>query len=142
MSRQVTNEPELVFDLEIEPLVPDNSYELVYVNHKYVPAFGGNYKLVMTFRIVSQGEHYEKLLKRFYNVHRQNKMFSAPKNGYLTREMRQLFGNTLKTRGLPLDRLKENVILGKTRTVESDYRQKKLGEANQYSIIDQLVKVL
>ena len=136
------SEPALVFDLEVEPLLPDGHYELVYVKHQYVRAFGGNVKLFMSFRITSLGDHHGKQLKRFYNVRESNKRYVAPRTGLLTREMRQLFGSALKKQGLPIQLLKESVLLGKTRIVESDYRQKKLGGANRYSIIDQLVRVI
>ena len=142
MPGPVNREPELVFDLAQEPLVPDDEYEFVYARHKYVPSFGGKPKLFMWFRITSLGEHHGKELPRFYNVRTSNKRYSPPRNGVLTREMRQLFGNSLKARGLPLQQLKESVLLGITRTVSTDSRQKKLHSINRYSVIDRLVRVI
>ena len=142
VSRSVNKEPELIFDLTSEPLVPDDKYEFVYASHKYVPSFGGNSKLFMWFRITSLGEHHGKELLRFYNVRVSNKRYRPPRNGLMTREMRQLFGNSLKARGLPLQQLKGSVLLGITRTVSTDSRQKKLHSINRYSVIDQLVRVI
>ena len=142
MPGPVNREPELVFDLAQEPLVPDDKYEFVYARHKYVLSFGGKPKLFMWFRITSLGEHHGKELPRFYNVRTSNKRYSPPRNGVLTREMRQLFGNSLKARGLPLQQLKESVLLGITRTVSTDSRQKKLHSINRYSVIDRLVRVI
>ena len=142
VNRSVNKEPELVFDLAQEPLVPDDKYEFVYARHKYVLSFGGKPKLFMWFRITSLGEHHGKELPRFYNVRTSNKRYSPPRNGVLTREMRQLFGNSLKARGLPLQQLKESVLLGITRTVNTDSRQKNLHMANRYSVIDEFLRVI
>ena len=57
-----------IFTSAYEPKVPDGIYNLVYVRHKYVRAFGKSHKLFVDYRIVSEGSFFGSVMKRYYNV--------------------------------------------------------------------------
>ena len=136
------HEPNLVFDLSTEPLIPDDRYQMVYVKHSYGRMFKGHWKLVMNFRIVEEGRHFETVLKRFYNVRKLERQYRAPKSGDLTREMADLFGRSAMKQGIPWDKLRSSVILGETRTISSDSNNRTMSGANRYSVVGRLIKVV
>ena len=91
--------PELIFDLAQEPLVPDDNTNLSTPDISTCPRSAANRKLFMWFGLPV----WANIMARSYCVFITCGFQTSDtgRQGTLTREMRQLFGNSLKARGLP-----------------------------------------
>jgi len=128
-------------------LIPDGEYEAVYVTHEITNGSFGP-KVKVTFRIVSQGPYFETLIPAWYNIQDGS---SSKKKGAKVKLARgsRLTGELLKVLHIKkrVDRLSPSMLKGyllivKVRIVKTNSRQKKLAEAQQYSIVDSLVCIL
>src|ERR1700690_2675495 len=55
-------------DGERPALIPPGVYDLKFLQYETALMFGRQPKLILTFGICSMGDHFEKRVKRFYNV--------------------------------------------------------------------------
>ena len=127
--------PDLVLEANDDPLIPPGDYELAYVGHAYLKMFRGRHKLVMSFRVITQGPHFDTILRRYYNVEKQGRSYRAPRSGALNREFTSLFGKRSARQGVDWDRLSRVIVLGEVATVKVDAQSQTLDEVNQYSRI-------
>lgn len=127
-------------------LVPDGQYELAYIGHQTTFMFRKVPKLVVSFRIITMGEHFSKEIARFYNVNRiigkekKNGSFSVGPRSDFVYEFLSIFPDYRPKRKdrFPMSWLKDTPVYGETRTVLKDSRQRNLPGQLQYSVIKRL----
>ena len=144
---------EAYFSVEEELMahVKPGIYTLGYVKHETRSFFGSSVKAVFWFRVVDQGEHFGKLLPRYYNVKLpsnrkvklgRNGKFVPGRNSDFLREFCRLFPSKFKRRDqIPLSAFKSVLIKGKVRTTSKDYKQRTIAEPIRYSVIAELLEV-
>ena len=127
-------------------LVPDGKYNVVYVGHQTHRFFNGAPKVVFWFRIVDMGEHFGKLVPRYYNVKRfkgkkgRNGGFVPGRSSDFIRDYyRVVSAPVARLDRLPLGRLKNIIIQVTTRTVKNDGDQQALPDVLMYSVVDIVV---
>lgn len=129
------------------PLVEPNTYDLVYHHHETILYQGKQPKLVVWFKIVSCGPAFETILPRYYNLAaikgqpRKNGRIKPGRASDFVREYALLFGLPKRLDRIPMDRFRDAVILGKVRTVKTDYRQRSTPQPLQYSVVAELLQV-
>ena len=143
MSRVVDlREPRLVFDLDFQPWIPEGRYQFAYVGHTYARMFKGRDKVAVAMRVINEGESFDTVVNRYYNVQRQGRNYRAKGSMDLNREFIDLFGKRALKDGIPW-RLFQNVIVdADVRTVERDAQQRTLSDNNKYSVIRRLIGTL
>jgi hypothetical protein len=150
MTNQLTDDKEGFASIEGPelPLVKQGIYKFVFVSYETVRLFGGKSpKLILWFRIVSEGEHFGVTLPRYYNVKRiigkprKNGDFSIGRNSNFAREYAELFSIPRRLDRMPMTIFKNKMIKGKSKTVTSGFNQKKIHKTLQYSVISELLEV-
>jgi hypothetical protein len=125
------------------PLVDPGEYDLAYVGHQTSRVFGTP-KLVMYFRIVTQGPAFDRLLPRWYRVRSvsSSKRFRFGWHGELVREFAVLF-NERPTHAdrFPVGKFKDVMLVGRVATVGSDHKQRDIPEPLRYSVIRELLRI-
>ena len=128
-------------------LIPVGEYEAVYVSHENTNGSFGP-KVKVTFRIVSQGPFYETLIPAWYNIQdgssskRKGAKVKLKRGSRLTGELLKVLQIKQRVDRLSPSMLKGYLLVVKVRTVKTNSRQKKLTEAQQYSLVDSLVCIL
>ena len=133
---------------DIPPLITPGIYDLVFVDFKTAKMFMGKApKLIMDFRIVSYGKHFETVLSRYYNVARiigkpeRHGCFKCSKKGDFLREFMGLFPSKVsRLDRVPMSHFENVVIEGKVETVKWS-RGRDIPKELQYSKIAQLRRV-
>ena len=133
---------------DLLPKIKAGVYDLAYVEHETVRMFKGRaHKLVMWFRIVSFGDHFEVILPRYYNVENvakrrtKNGSFKAGMKGDFLREYCTLFPNPIKRRDrISMSPFRQSIIRGKISSVKKA-RGRQIPPELQYSRIEQLIEV-
>ena len=109
--------------------------------------FGRAPKLVLWFRVLTMGEHFEKRLPRFYNITRlvgrpaKHGRFKVGRSSAFLREYLRLFSTTNRLDRIPMSRFEQHILVGKVRTVRTGGDQKRIPDALHYSVIDELLRV-
>jgi hypothetical protein len=138
---------EFVVDWGNSVLIPNGEYQAVYVSHSTT---NGSYgpKVKITFRIVSLGPYFEKLVDAWYNtkgvgqkVGKRGKIILS-RHSKLTFELVKLFYRKQRPERISPEMLKGHVVVVKVRTVTQNSRQKNLPEALKYSTVDSMVCLL
>lgn len=135
--------PQLMLPTLIEPGI----YEVFYKYYETKKVFGAN-KVVMWFQL-GMGEGFNQLIPAYRNVHLltspigKSGKFIAHEHCKLIREWLMLFGRdpNLRLDRIPMTKLKNHVISAHVKTVITDAKQGKLHDANQYSVIDELLDI-
>lgn len=128
-------------------LVPPGEYRLRLDGWNTVMLFGRSPKLVLNFRIMDMGEHFEKPLKRWYNVAElvgragKSGKFRAGWSSDLVREYAMLVEQPARRDRLALSSLKEHLIIGLVETVATDRKQGKIAEHSRYSVVRRLLRI-
>lgn len=125
-------------------LIPEGEYELSYRHHHTWLYMGRYPKLVILFRISSNGEHFDKPIFAYYNVRKINGQ--PRKNGQFTVGWRSdfmmdysiCFGTPRRKDRIPMDRFRDHLVTGKLRTVTHNRNQKKYPEGLEYSVVGEL----
>ncbi len=123
-----------------QPLIPQGKYTMTYVKHHYQKMFGRG-SLMVTFKVIDFGEHFEKKLVRYYNCHKtsQRKIVTRPKSD-LQREFTAVTGICRKRGGIiQISAMKDIPVLAKVATVTKDKRQTELHEFCHYSKVAYLI---
>lgn len=138
-------------DLDIDwgdtNLIPEGEYHAAYVSHKTVNGSFGP-KVKITFRIISIGPHFEKLIDAWYNLKsiagksKKNGRISLSKYSKLTLELMRIFHINKRIDRISLSMLKEHIVVIRVRTVKQNSSQKHLPEVMQYSTVDSMVCLL
>lgn len=133
---------------ELIPHVEDGVYTLTYVCHSTGTYFRNALKVAFWFRVVDPGQHFGKMIPRYYNVKRfkgkkgLNGAFVPGRSSDFIREYCTLFTNPInRLDRLPMTPFLNVLIKGKTRTVTRSGNQKNLPESLYYSVIDELIGI-
>ncbi len=149
MTKQSTNVECDYFDINWgdDIKIPDGEYEAVYVSHHVSKGTFGS-KVKITFRIVSYGEYFEKLIHGWYNIQsggtnqRKGGKVTLTRGQKLTTELLKILQIKKRPDRLSPSMLKGHLLKIKVRTVLTDNRQKKLSELQQYSVVDSMIGVI
>lgn len=132
---------------ELPALVPPGIYQLRLTHWATYKYMNRAPKLALCFSIIQQGEYFEELLKRHYNVARlvgkegRSGRFKAVPGCDLVREYARLLELPGRFDRFNLQQLKSRVILGSVGTVTTTARQKTLAAAVQYSVVRELLRL-
>lgn len=133
---------------ELRPRVKQGVYELAFIHQETAKLFNGRaHKLVLWIRIVTQGESFGVLLPRYYNVKKlkgkvgKNGDFILSPNCNFVREYASLFPIPKRLDRIPMSVFKNRIFIGGVRTVVTGFKQAKIPEQLQYSVIGSLREV-
>ena len=141
---------ELVHDTSIEvigdkqPLIDPGIYEFAYHTRWLGYLYGGAPKLIIIFRVVTEGSAYGKKLYRCFNLKGLNKKrgdFSVGRRGDFYYEYVRLFGVEPNKNRISMTPFRNVIIKATVRTVNTDYKQRPLPEPMRYSVIKELISV-
>ncbi len=134
-------------ELNDRPLIPEGTYEAVYLNHDTAISFGRAQKVYVWFRITSNGPANGTKLYKAYNVKqingkpRRNGGFTVGRHHSLLTDLARVVGLKLRPDRLSLSSLQPHLIEVTVRTVRTSHRQEPLPEFLQYSVIDRLERI-
>ena len=140
----VTND-DTHFDADKPVLIKPGIYELVLSRTWKGYLYGRAPKLLLVFRIVTEGPHYGYHLYRCYNIKGLTKRKELIPKGWhseLVMEYSRLFGVPKRLRDIGVRQFKNKVFIGRVRTVEKDYKQRARPDDMKYSVIDELMEVI
>lgn len=130
---------------EKPPILAEGLYELAYSHYETATLFNGRRpKLIVWFRIATT---LNVLLPRYYNV---KALVGKPgrdgrfKTGWrtdLVREYTNLLGAPQRLDRIYWRQLESCIVTGRVRTVDTDFRQRKIHRDLRYSVIAELVSV-
>ena len=126
-------------------LIPDGEYQLSYRHHVTWNFMGRSPKLIITFRIMDMGEHYEKPILSYYNVNkiigkpRKNGHFSAGWRSNIMMDYATCFEKPPRKDRISMCRFKEHFVIAKIRTVTKNREQKKYPDSLRYSVVHELL---
>lgn len=141
--------PEVFAEIEGEApaLVPPGEYDLRFDHHETLILFGRASKLVLWFKIITFGDHFETKIARFYNIKRiigrpgRNGRFKVGFNSDFMREYGRLFRPPRRLDRIAMSRFETVILIGKAKTVTRGHDQSEIPEAMQYSVLEELVGV-
>ena len=125
-------------------LMPEGEYDLAYVRYETLYMFAKAPKLVITFRIITEGPFFGKKISRFYNVKSisKNGKFKVGRKRDFIYEYAKLFGLPARLDRIPLgSKFSKHIFIGKIEDVKNDYKQRSMPEGLRYSKIAELIKV-
>lgn len=140
----VTEQQECPFDAERPILMPEGKYDVMLVRYWKGFLFGRAPKLILVFRVITEGDYFGKHLYRCYNIKGLSKRKDIIPKGWhsdFVREYGRLFGNPLKLRDIGVRKFKNKVFDCEVRTVSRDAKQRPLPDDMKYSVIDALLGV-
>lgn len=141
---QLVIENDCPLDAERPALIKPGAYEVALVRYWKGYLYGKSSKLILVFRIVTEGPHYGQHLYRCYNIKGLTKRKEIIPKGWhsdLVREYSRLFGMPRKLRDIGTRKFKSKVFSCTVRTVTKDFRQRPLTDDMQYSVIGELLEV-
>jgi hypothetical protein len=104
-------------------------------------------KIALTFKIVTPGEHFGKLVSRWFNVkrligaHGRSGRFQIGRRSDFLTDYVRLVGMPSRTDRLSLARLRPLVLLVKIDTVTINRRQRVIEDPLQYSVVRDLIRI-
>jgi hypothetical protein len=128
-------------------LIPEGEYNAVYVSHTTSNGSFGP-KVKITFRIVSMGPQFEKLIDAWYNLKavggksKKNGRIQLSRHSKLTLELMRIFHMKKRIDRISPSMLKGHITVIKVRTVTQNSTQKHLPEVLRYSTVDSMVCLL
>lgn len=125
--------------------IPPGEYSAAYLGHKTV-YFARQPKVIVFFRI-GAGEYAGTKIERWYRVHalhgkpRKNGRIKLKHSQELFRQFVRCTGGRERPDRLSLQRLSGCMLRVSVRTVTTDSKQRKLPEALQYSVVDEMLAI-
>ena len=131
------------------PLVKPGMYNLCFIHVQTALMFGRAPKVVLWFKFLEAGL-YETKIPRYYNAlrligkPRKNGQFKVGRKSDLLREFCTVFPEYRPKRldRIPLSMYEKVIVKGRVETVEINYKQQKIPEILQYSVVTELVEVV
>lgn len=126
------------------PRVPDGEYELSFQDHTTTYLYGRSPKVCCYFKIVTIGPHFEQILPRYYNVKTLNTKprkrggFTVGRHSDFLREYVRLFGLPSRQDRISTEAFRNVIVIGRTKTVDVDSKQRVIPEPLRYSVIAEL----
>ena len=102
-------------------------------------------KLILVFRIVTEGKYFGQHIYRCYNIKGFTKRKEIIPKGWhsdFVREYSRLFGKPRKLRDTGVRPYKTKIFSCTVRTVEKDSKQKPFPDDMKYSVIDEITRVI
>lgn len=126
-------------------LIPKGWYESTLTNWKTGYLFGAP-KVVMMFTITDAGEHFGKVIPKYYNVKRLLKKqgikgkFVAKPRGDLLKDWYSLYPDSpiLRTDKIPMTKMQREPVMIQVDTVMKDYQQNEYAHQMRYSTVRSL----
>jgi len=134
-------------DGEKPPCIKQGVYDLAFEYYETIMLYGRAPKLVLWFRIATEGEFFGTRLPRYYNVKRimgkprKSGDFRVGWKADFIREYVNLFSMPQRIDRLAITVFKRHFIRGKVKTVTNDLKQRVIPEELQYSVIQELREV-
>ena len=129
---------------EQPPLIKPGRYKLAYIRHETVMLYGKAAKLVVWFRIVTFGPHFETILPRWYNVkylvgkQGKNGRFKVGHKSDFLREYLNCFEDQFAKKGrldrIPVSNFKGVILKGEVRTVKRNSSGHNIHNLLKYSV--------
>lgn len=123
------------------PLIPEGSYEAVYVSHESLfQSFGAKVKI--TFRITSMGPANGKLINGWYNAKAlkgkpgKNKKAILSRHSKLATELLNTISSNERPSRLSPAQLRGKILSIAIRTVRTNSRQSSYATSQTYSVVD------
>ena len=142
---RLVSENGLPFDANRPIKLETGQYEFVLVSYWKGYLYGKVPKLILLFRIITEGPYFGYHLYRCYNLKGFTKRGEIIPKGWhsdFVREYSRLFGAPKKLRDIGVRQFKGKVIRGTVRTVVKDAKQRPLPVNLQYSVIHELLEVI
>jgi hypothetical protein len=128
--------------VEEKPLLPEGEYPAWYSSHELHKNFKGyGDKLVVSFRVDECG-YADEIVSAFYNITITEKGWKTKGGSRWVKEMRRLFPDRKRKDRLPVSLLKNKNVLIDVRTVTTGKAKRVLEEAEQYSVVDSILRLL
>lgn len=132
-----SNELTLIVAEDSHPFIPEGRYEVSYAFH-HLRWYFGQKKLYVHFVICTPGEHYGVKLFKVYNFYQK-----LPRGSALKKDLELLSGvRALKNASLKLCLFDGKVLEVSVRTVRQNHKQRELAGYQQYSVIDEIVRII
>ena len=141
---QLVPDHDCPLDEERPVLIKPGGYEVALVRYWKGFLYGRSSKLILVFRIVTEGFYYGQHIYRCYNIKGLTKRKEIIPKGWhsdFVREYSRLFGMPRKLRDIGIRQFKHKVFKCRVRTVKKDFKQRPLPDDMQYSVIDELLEV-
>ena len=141
---RLVTENDSPLDAERPILINPGEYEITLSRYWKGYLYGKSSKLILVFRIVTEGSYYGQHIYRCYNIKGLTKRKEIIPKGWhsnFVREYSRLFGMPRKLRDIGIRQFKHKVFKCRVRTVKKDFKQRPLPDDMQYSVIDELLKV-
>ena len=141
---QLVPDQDCPLDEERPVLIKPGTYEVALVRCWKGFLYGRSSKLILVFRIITEGSYYGQHLYRCYNIKGLTKRKEIIPKGWhsdFVREYSRLFGMPRKLRDIGVRQFKNRVFSCSVRTVKKDFKQRPLPDDMQYSVIGELLEV-
>ena len=136
---------DLPLDADRPIKLPPEKYDLFLVKTWKGYMYRKAPKLILVFRILTEGPYYGYHIYRCYNLKGFTKRKEIIPKGWhsdFVREYERLFGRPRQLRDIGTRQFKGKVIRGTVRTVERDSKQRLLPKQSQYSVIHELLEIV
>ena len=132
---------------EFQALLPPGNYQACFVSWWTGIMFARAPKLALTFKIVTPGDYFGKLVSRWYNAkeligkHGKSGRFRVGHRSDFLDDYVRLVGMPSRTDRVSLNALRSLVLLVSVQTVETNRRQRTIAEPLRYSVIRELIRI-
>jgi hypothetical protein len=144
--------PQVDFQLDgdARPLIPPGNYQLRFLHWQTAIMFAKAPKLILTFKVIEPGPYFDAVeLPAYFNCKRlvgKAGRYGGFKVGWQSDfllQYVQLFHRDVKRLDrTPMSEFERHIFVGKVKTVTTTSKQRERPEALQYSVVQELVKVL
>lgn len=127
--------------------LPPGEYDVSLAGFATSVLFSKAPKLRLQFKVLTLGEHFEKVICRFYNVTRligrpgPHGRFKVGFHSGFLREYAKLFGSPTRLDRIPMTNFERKIFVARVRTVERGAAQERIPEGLRYSVISELVRI-
>jgi len=136
-----------VSDQEEEVLIPPGTYNFKLLNHETKVCFQTK-RLILMLSICTLGEHFEKRLKRYYNIQdfigkrgKKGRFYPKPRGDFLLDYYKLFPGRISRLDRVPMEPMYRNILIGRVATVTKNNQGKSLPVEMQYSKVAELIGV-
>lgn len=129
-------------------LLPKGDYQLGLQHWSTYKAFGRQPKLVLWFKVLDMGQHFEAMVPRYFNVKRligkpgRSGRFAAAYSSDFVRDYARVMGSRQRLDRFDLNGLRSLVVVGHVDTVTRGHDQGDLADGLRYSVVRRLLRPL
>lgn len=127
-----------------EALIPDGNYQVAFERYGLSTRFNRG-SLELWFKILDYGEHFGRLVPRYYRVDlgdgkKAARTFRASRHSAFAREFVAVFRKAPPAGVAALHWFRDIAIDAAIRTVSSDHRQRQLDQPLRYNVVAELIR--